>query len=64
MYFYYCIICCLMLRSIICGQLVLICQGYGWRSALLVFNRSRQRHGFISSARCRFLVLSLVDLWQ
>nr|DAH46429.1 MAG TPA: hypothetical protein [Caudoviricetes sp.] len=27
--FNHCIICCLMLRSIICGLLVLICQGYG-----------------------------------
>ena len=35
----------------------------GLRLASLVFNRSRQRPGFISSARYRFPVLFLVDLW-
>nr|DAE76635.1 MAG TPA: hypothetical protein [Caudoviricetes sp.] len=64
MYFYYCIICCLMLRSIICGQLVLIRQGYCLRSALLVSNCSRHRPGFISSARYRFPVVYLFDLQQ
>ena len=36
----------------------------GLRLASLVFNRSRHRPGFISSAWYRFQVLSLVDLWQ
>nr|DAJ36538.1 MAG TPA: hypothetical protein [Inoviridae sp.] len=60
--FYHCIICHLLLWPIICGLLVLIFQGYGWRLALLVFNRSRRCPGFISSARYRFPVLSLVGL--
>nr|DAH26933.1 MAG TPA: hypothetical protein [Caudoviricetes sp.]DAH98259.1 MAG TPA: hypothetical protein [Caudoviricetes sp.] len=52
----------MLLWSIICGRLVLIRQGYGLRSALLVFNHSRKLPGFIGSAWYRLPVLSLVGL--